>query len=282
MSLGLELEIPKFNILQSYKGPLDEMKNTENCVFTFSPYKRLTGEYKDELTRVYRIDSSDAKYFGANRNGEIEQSEIMSWLNGSIGIVDWICNERKTNNPSTQSNLNYCPQISNGSNFHNNGLKFDGNNDYMSVDDYLEIQLQNNPLSYYCNYYNNSSYSGYLFIKSETDNAFTIQYCLQTITTSCRVFVNGDMGRIITTSDHNQIGSNKTMVCWQGIGANEFKIKSSVNTGQNIVNGTLTNKPNFNIGGYSTSNFADANIKSLLIFKSDEYSNYNNFANAEI
>jgi hypothetical protein len=258
---------------KTYSGILDTLGNVDNCVMGFSLY-RLTSQYEGYCLRVVRASDSQTLDIGFV-DGYIDIDSLETFCAGTDGYVDIWYNQSQSSSITNalQTTPGYRPKIVNSGSFLINGLKFDGSDDIMNVVSYPAIDITNSPLTTYLNYYNNNAHSGFYFAKYIGSSAFNIQYCLQSITSSCRIFMNGSFGRVITTAGHNVTGLNKTMTAWQGTGTNEFKIKSLTGLGQNTINGTLTSYNTFNIGGWST-NFADANIKTLLIFNSDEYSKY--------
>lgn len=286
--LGLGNGLQRFNVIPSYKGALDILGNVDNCVFTFSPYKRLTGAYKDELVRVNSVIGMDTRYFGADRNGNIESTEIMNWLDGDIGVVDWVCNERKTSNPSENSNLTYCPEISDGS-FHTDGLKFDGIDDFLKTDDYSEVQIIEPELSIYMTANHLYTTPSYIYSYS-----FSKNYDSTNVTYAILKYYDGssqyrDLFKISTNSLTVDANANNNLIAnWQTKTTNGRKTLNNTNNNADTLNATATNYQYLYIGarslnasGDSTANFY-GNIKTILMFNNNQYSNYNNFVNAGI
>lgn len=281
MRLGLGLGIPKrVNIINSYTGPLDELGVTENCVFTFSPLKRLTTAYKDELIRVNAVAGMTSKYFGPDRSGNIDENEVMSWLDGDIGVIDWTCNERKASNPSTQSNLSNCPQISDGTNFQENGLKFNQSaNKYLTVTDYTEIQLTTAPFSIYANFYPTAADWGILCNKHAAGNINITQFRISTAAGNRLIYQY--LGNNYTNSSLSVVNAvNKYMCNYLGSGTNEVITTNNSDTDYNTNGATISNRDTFVIGSASFAFIG--NIKTIVLFNSNEFSNYSNIINSEL
>lgn len=259
---------------------LDSLGVVDTCVLGFSLYQ-LTNRYKGNCIKVRRASDNDELDIGF-KDGFIDIDLLELFCNGTDGYVKIWYNQGQSSGvqDAIQTTNGSQPQIVSSGSFFSDGLKFDAIDDYMSVIVYTAIDITTHPLSYYMNYCNNNYHNGFYFAKYFSGgSSFNIQYCLQSITTTARIFVNGSMGRVITTASHNGEGCDKILVSWGGTGTNEFKFKTGGDLSENTVNGTLSSYNTFTIGNWNSGNFIDANIKSLLIFNSDEYSNYSELAN---
>lgn len=134
----------KFFFSRNYIGPLDELENASNCVLGIAPYKRLTYLYDDYLVLVVRVDDLEERYSYADKNGNIKDSELLTWLGASEGVVKKVSNQLNFSNPAYQNTLANMPAITVSNVFQSDGLYFDGSNDFFEVDDDgLSLSLQN-------------------------------------------------------------------------------------------------------------------------------------------
>jgi hypothetical protein len=162
---------PKARVKAKIPGVLTALGITVSQMgYAFSPYKKLFTGLNHYSVRVVNATTLESKYFGFTGTGSIDSTAIMTWLGGAAGVVDWVNNEVNPDYPATQADIAKCPQISDGSNYHSDGLKFDG------VSNVLDI-------SYYSGLANDNFTQGIIF-KSTFNNNWNILFDVGTGTPS--------------------------------------------------------------------------------------------------
>jgi len=283
MSLGSGLGIHKINIINSYRGILDELGIYDSFVLGIAD-KKLTGKFKDEWAELKRLDDGEEKWFGFDKDGNIPWSEITTWRGSSDVLVKQKNNQGKNalSYPAYQSVSSFMPKIvSSGTN--QDGMLFDASNDYMIIDKYSGIDIKTPPFSSYitcptCKYGHIFSVNGIAF--------FDNQYMFRLEASGNAVyFYIGEQTRILNsvlTFNQHSIWS------WEGYGANQLTVKNSNGEVDGIQDAPLVSKANVRIGcriggGTGTpENHFNRRIKTILIFNSNQKSNYNNFVNGGI
>lgn len=273
--MGLKLDgLNEINL--EYNGILDDLGIANNLKLAFSN-TRLTQNYDDFAYLLYRQADSAEKYFYFKNDGSIDSDSILSWLGNGIGKVKYQGNQGNVNYPAYQNDPDKMPIIANGGVFNSAGNLFDGTNDFLQVDDYSDIQITSQPFSFYCNF-NKIGSSGVIFAKELNVSSIQIE-----------LYVNGGNGNIFATMEgsyrHSVIpfsaGVNKTIYEWAN---NDVTFQDNAQIGTGTYSGALTNRDYFRIGcGYEDTTedyFHNMNLKTLMIFNSGEYDNYDNFVNA--
>lgn len=256
--------------INTFQGVLD---GNTNCVYTFCPFTRLKSSYTDELIQVQDTTTDETRYFGYDVDGNLETSEILSWLNGNDGAVIWVANQVKTANPTYQSTVGYAPKIAISGAIQTDGLKFDGTDDFMKADDYSEIQITSRPMSIYFDY-TRGSLNSYILSKN-LDSAGNMQYGIYDANDgNFQFFLEGE-NRVITAYS----STNKVMCLYHS----EFDYpnivtSSNANIATSTFTSSLTNRSQFRIGcrdntGDTNSHFNNGYIKTVLIFN-NAYRNY--------
>jgi len=274
MPLGLGLNINKDDSLSQVNGVLTDL-NINSCVMSFSPLKKLNTSYDGYLVRVYKVDTLEYKYFGYNSSGDIDKSQIMSWLGSSVGVVTWTINESNPDKSFYQNNVLLAPIIYNGAEFQDDGLLF-GTNKYMILDDYSQLQLINPEISIYTSFTRASEHIGFVFSRN-LDDSNNIQFGSLNFNAASHAWWNGNS----VISESNQ-ETNHDLATWQNKLSSGFKFNSNGNESVTTFNVELTNVGFTQIGARKTaagySSYFDGNIKTALLCNSDIYDKYDDLA----
>jgi hypothetical protein len=262
-----------------YKGILDTLNIVNNCKYDFLPYKRLTNTYEGNKLYIKRTTDSATDYIHTSdydSNGNINSSEIAAWANGGDVLLHDCYSETASGEKAYQADVNKAPKIVVSGVWQENGVKFDGSNDYMLVDDYSDIQIINPPLTIYINYKVLILHIGYVLTKN-LSTVSDIQFSNLSNNANMQFLMNGF--NIYTSTNQNINSQNKHIVNWQGKGTNQVKSNIGYASDSATANITLTNRQFFVIGNRAGGSvYFNGHIKSILIFNSNEYSNYNQLA----
>lgn len=274
--LGLGLGTSKNLANESYSGILDDLGIVSDCKLGFADIL-LTKTYTGIAYRLYRQSDAAEQDFYFKNDGTLDTASMIAWCAGSNGLVKRRGNQGSEANFAYQNDPTMMPILISGGTVNVDGNLFDGINDYSIVDDYAAIQIISQPLSYYVNY-KNIGFNGDIFAKNE-NNASAQQYGLKINGTP---LVYSIMEGGIRHSNVAYInGINKAILDWS---SGTVTLKNNANTGSGAYAGSLTNRLNFRIGARhepgGAGSYFNGNIKSLLIFNSSQYSNYDNFVNA--
>jgi hypothetical protein len=264
-----------------FEGSLDKIGNVSSCVLAYAPYKRLTKNYNDYLVLVVRVDDLEEKYFYADSNGDIDSTSVDGWLGSSSGAVKKVANQVKVSNEAYQNTLTNMPLISSSGTFESKGLLYDNTNDYLIVDDYSEIDIQDPLLSLYVNYEKINSHTGMVFSKNYLNFTAT-QYGLYTASDGRLKFMLNGGPRVLV---NDGLGGEeiKAIATWRGTGTDEVILVVNDVEDDQLYASSLTSRQNNTIGadqdggGGGYLDFFNGNIKTVLIFSSDEYGNYSKF-----
>ena len=134
-----------------FKGIFDSLGIADNAKFIFSPYKRLTKNYKGNLVKVKRTSDSAESWFGYDSNGDLDTVSLLAWVGASDGLVMEVANQYNDSYNASQSDTDKMPKIVSGGVLESSGLLFDGIDDYLEITDYSDIQITSSPLSVYVN-----------------------------------------------------------------------------------------------------------------------------------
>lgn len=273
--------------IKSFKGILDKLNTANNAVFIFSPYKRLTKNFEGNLVKVQRTSDYTSKWFGYDGNGDLDTVSLLAWVGANDGLVEEVSNQANTSYNSIQTTLNYKPKIVVSGVLQANGVLFDGNNDYLNITKYNDVNIKNSPLSIYTNIKSNVlSQTSYIF-SINRDSSTTLQYSLLHTSSPALTFAYNTLQTLVPIAiDINPI---KSMVVWSSIATNDISNISDAGTVVGTLNTTLPEYNNMQIAcrsaaidGLTKSTFFNGNIKTIIIFNSDITLNYNDFVNAEI
>ncbi|MEN8907901.1 MAG: hypothetical protein ABF289_18270 [Clostridiales bacterium] len=279
--MGLGVNINK-QVGARYSGPLDELGNVDNCALGVAPYKRLTFLYDDYLVLVVRVDDLEERYFYADYNGNIVEADVLAWLGASEGVVKKAANQLQDSNEAYQNTLADMPAITISNVFQSNGLYYDGSNSWLRINDYAAIQITEPPYSAYSNAI---AYGVGEAIYSKCLNShINAQYFLAHYEHRIELWhknINFEINNAWT-----ELAINKIMTTWRDKNANGFLTHTLLNEYTHTLGVTLTNRPNVTIGARSNavdcssvSVWLDGNIKTVLLFSSNEYLKYNDFVN---
>lgn len=269
-----------YSSVQTYTGILDTLNNVSDCQYTFSPYKRLTGSYSGDMIDIKRTSDNATDTITTSdydSSGDINSSEIQTWSQGGDVLVTRVYSEVNSSSAYQTTDDANKPKIVEGGSFLSDGLKFDGTNDCLEIIDYAEIQITEPPLTTYTNN-TVSNQITYVFCKNnDTFTNITFAYLVSNAG-------GGSLRQIIDSNTITEIsssGTTKSICTWRDKNASGAlqKVDSTEDTGTQAD--SLTNYPNINIGCRSDAvdnstkaGFYLGNIKTILIFNSDEYANY--------
>lgn len=256
-----------------YEGILDTLDIVGNCVLGFA-LKRLTGNYEGYCMKVQRTSDYAEQDFGFDENGDLDSSAIESFCGAGDGLVTTWYNQLSIGNDAYQTSASYKPKIVQSGSFLNDGLNFDGTNDYFTIDNYNEINSSTYPFTWYCTFKSIDTTTRYIFCK------FGIQYSFRQ-TSKISIILDGSAKASVS----NDIGNiNNVISNWNGYNSNEVSIKNDTDEDDGIMSTQLTKLDReIYIGSYyQTSNNFLGNIKTFLIFNSNEYDNYSNFVDGGI
>ena len=254
-----------------FYGILDNLHITDNAKFIFSPYKRLTRKFKDELVKVQRSSDFSSKWFGYDNNGDLETNSLLKWVGaGNDGLVEEVANQANTIYNATQSNVSSKPKIVNSGDFQDDGLYFDGTDDNMSCVEYNEINILNPPITIYTDSYLLNTSNPFAIIKgTDTSN---VQYGM---------YFNYLLGSYIVISNnypkvHDTIVNTRYKRLYAHDGVKVYGYMNRLYGEASRINSSYAEKTGFYIGGV-TSYLQKGNLKTIIIFNTNEINqaNYN-------
>ena len=283
MIFSNRLNISIYNNFFQKSYPLDLLDIKNNCVLGISPYKRLTREYDDWLVYVVRVNDLEESYFYHDESGNINSSEINTWLAGSNGVVKKIANPLKYSNPAYQNTLSDMPRIVNSGTFDSDGPYYDGVDDNLKIDDYTELgEITEPPYSLYVDVVGGSGVDSIFTITLDShDNS---QIYLAHWAHRLSWWHNGID---LTNSNVFVVGAtNKILGTWANKAGNGLKVRTSISEYVRTLDTTLPDRPNINLGarsdsvdGLTVTSFFTGNIKTALLFNTDEYDKYDDLVN---
>jgi hypothetical protein len=260
------------------KYVLDDIPG-HGCVMGFSLYL-LTNKYKGYCLEVQRQSDSATLNVGFNyalRNPYVDISAIEAFCTGTTGKVKTWYNEFGGNN-ATQNAFNNMPIICTNGVFESNGIKFVASSfTNLIVLNYAALNITAQPISYYANYNNITSHTGYIFSKNDTTSDRSVS--LVGIAGNMTAYINNSTV-INSVAIQNATGINKVLFKWN-IGINNSKINSNGNEATATYNTTpITNTAtNVCIGArFNTyplvSTHLNAYLNTVLLFNTDRYNDY--------
>jgi hypothetical protein len=275
--LGLGLGVHKSICLNSFEGELDKLGIADNAKFIFSPYKRLVKSFKGNLVKVQRTSDYELKWFGYLSNGNLDVASLLSWVGNSDGLVAEVSNQANVDYPIQQLTISKRPKIVINGVFIENGISFDGVDDFFNVTKYNDVNFINPPFSIFMKTYNINNNLGYYFTINNDSGTFA-QYGILNSASEILFKMNS-----INLSNTYQLNTEENiMVGWSGLGLNQRYNKTNLSLTSDQIS-TLSEYNFFNIGCRSAnatntlqSVYFNQKIKSIIIFNSDEYGNYNN------
>lgn len=266
-------------IRKSFSGVLDDLGLTDYLVFSYSPTKRLTSSFTDELVQIKKMaDSYNYEWFGYDSLGNLEVNEVQSFLGSEDGGVRTSNNQANISYPAYQYTNGNTPLLFSSGVLNNLGAAMDGSGDHFKVDNYSAIDFDSPELSVYIDFYiEESENTNYIFSKGESP---TWQYRLFRIIYGEGLAYRSTLSTTYLSLPDYQAGHNKIVMTWAN--DNTTNIKSSYSskegsrsaslpTGYPICIGGRFDDPGFTTTAYTLC----GKIKYLLIFNKDIYSYYN-------
>lgn len=272
----------KFRLgFEDFISSLDELGISDNAVFVFSPYKKLISSYNGYAVEVRR--SSDDAYmnFGFDKWGNLEKTKLLNWIgSGNNGYVRTVYNQAKPSNNISQATANGQPMIVDSGVFLEDGLDFDGSFDFMGCAKYDEMSITDHPLTMFAQFKVAAANTGYL-LGINTDSSNT-QYSMYT--TTVPQVINWKLSpSVVVNSDYSPGVIENVMGVYKDGGTNAQISKSNSDEDTGNYSSILTEYNFVNIGCRSTNStntshsaYLDGNIKTIIIFNSNEYDNYSN------
>jgi hypothetical protein len=274
---GLSLDSYKYS--GEFNGLLDELGIAENAVFIFSPYKRIVKSYTGNAVQIRRTSDYTYRDFGFDHNGDLKINEMLAWVGtGNDGLARIVYNQANPNYNAEQLTTSNEPKIISNGVFLSDGLLFDDSNDYMEVSNYSEMEIATQPLSIYSTQKVTAGTFGVVFSKS--DNAFNVCFgnYVNTNTSVGMYLNNGFYGPISITQQDNvmNVYANNEVINKSGTDYKTTGYSSDVNSCDRIIVAGRV------YSGGPVSNLFGGNIKTIIIFNSNEYNNYENLVTGGI
>jgi len=276
--LGLGLELPKMIDGSSSLGIIDRLGGivASGFVLGFS-YHLLTRDYKGYCLRVRRASDDDVLDIGFV-NGYIDYVAIATFCAGTNGFVAIRYNQYSAGNDAVQVVLASQPKIYDSvTGFIDDGIELDGTDDYLTVVDYVAMQITSPVLNIYMNRKSIDADTRYIFAKNEFTT--TVTYALiQTVT---RYALKVDTTLIY--SDVYAFTTNKILAAWNGTGVNESLVEVDGSIIRSTLNPSPSNLTKIVIGarngpGDVPTSFANGNIKTIIVFNTNRENDYTKIA----
>jgi hypothetical protein len=260
----------------------------DSCVLSFS-YYRPTKHFEGNCVEVIRESDYTTKWFSysADDYSYIDYIGIALFCSGTTGKAKTLVNGSVLVGVQNaiQSDYAKMPIVYESGAFLSDGFKFDINySSYMNIEKYSAVNIINPPLSSFLNTKsNNLANTGWVF-SINRDSGITLQYGLLHRSVPEISFVYGAseiaISRTIPISTYANV-----LLAWQDKNANGIKMIDSTGNSAQTLNVTFTVYDNMQLGSRSTAiygttktSFYDGNIKSLIIFNSNQYANYTQLA----
>ena len=173
-----------------------------------------------------------------------------------------------------------CPFVVISGVFQTNGLKFDGSNDTLTVDEYSAINITSRPFTLYSNNIP-TGYNSMVFAKCSGTGYSSCQYA-QMYTDSFWFFAGSNSSNILSIGA-NKDSLNQSIMVYR---ANDDVYAKNTNKSEvhTTASRTITQESGFHIAdlnGSSSLKF-EGYIKSILVFNTDVYSQYDSLVAANI
>ena len=263
---------------EDFEGALDKLGIQDNAQFIFSPYKKLISSYDGFAIEVRRSSDDATMNFGFDNWGNLEVNKLLDWVgSGNNGYIKTIYNQAKPSNNIYQNITTGQPIIVDTGVFQEDGISFDGLNDCMTCDKYDEVNITDHPLTVFCQMKKPAASTAILVgINTDTSNA---QFSV--FTTTVPQAINFKLNS--TSVQTNYItGSIENVMCvYKDGGTNAQIAKANTDEDTGNYSSILTEYSFLNVGCRSTAVdnstkafFHNGNIKTIIIFNSNEYDNY--------
>ena len=244
----------------------------DSCVAFFSLY-RSTKYFKGQCVEVMRGSDYATAWFGYKGSlGYIDYIAIALFCAGTTGKVrEWVNGSVLAGvQNAIQPNYAKMPIIYESGAFNVDGLRFvSANSVKLAITDYAAVKIATSPYSIYQNFYTPSAHVGFIFVRNgrydtRIDN---LSYISRVKTT------------ILSSFAPSYPSTIKSVNNWQGTEANQ--VKSNVNG--TIITSTCsevveTDSVDFTVGARAVSYYFTGNIKSIIIWNSNQYDNYTQLA----
>lgn len=262
---------------EAFEGSLDALGIQDNAVFIFSPYKKLISDYSGYAVQVRRSSDDALRNFGFDKWGDIESTEILTWVgSGNDGFVRIVYNQVNSNYAYQTTDAEQ-PKIVAAGVFQTAGLKFDGSDDYMTVDKYTDVNITDHPLTIFSQLIKpDASTTIIVGINTDGSNA-QFSFYTTTVPQSFNFKLNSTAIQQAYTT-----GTQENVMCvYKDGNTNAQMLKANSGTTTDDYSSTLTQYNFLNIGARSTNGtntahsfFFNGNLKTIIVFNSNEYENY--------
>lgn len=253
----------------------------DSCVAFFS-YYRSSRHFKGQCVEIMRGSDYATAWFGYKGSlGYIDYIAIALFCSGTTGKVKtWVNGSVLAGNNAVQNNYANMPIIYESGTFNADGLKFViASSNYMSIVDYAGIQIIEPPLTIYANAKISSSHVGYYLYKG-LDSTINSTYGIY----NSNLANPQEIGIILKDFENYANQESDTIIeAWTSKAANGLKIKSSTTETLLTYGINTTNYNNVYLGcradaALTRSRYLNGNIKSIIIFNSNQYDNYTQLA----
>jgi len=239
------------------------------CVMALSLYK-VNENYTGPALRLRRSVDSDEMEIPYSGN-YINVSLAEAFCGNSNGYVSVFYNQISGGENATQVNITTQPLLVSSGTLNSTGLYFNGTSSCMSVTSYSAINITNRPLTIYSSA---KAFTGATngFVYAYNNSAYTnTKYALRI----SDVYVYGYLGNS-SRIQGSLVTGERQLYIWKSDGTIKLKSDAGILTGTYTT--TLTSQDYFHIGTWldpTPKNFFKGNLKSLMIFNTDEEANYN-------
>lgn len=265
-----------------FQGVLDSLGISENAVYVFSPFKNILSGYTGNAVKVQRTSDNESEWFRYKSNGDLDTASILKFCGSSDGLIEEVVNLFNTSYNAKQTTVAYKPKIVESGVLNTNGIHFDGSDDFMNIEKYSDINILDHPLSIFAQGITSIASTGY-YIVLNTDGSDST-YGLYT-TTSPQV-INFKLNTSYITVPYTANVQENIMCAYEDGGTDAQKLVSNSDSSDTDFSSTLNEHSFLNIGCRSTavdnsthSYFFNGYMKTIIIFKTSEYSKYNNLVN---
>lgn len=281
--LGMGLGLNNYRYAGGFNGLLDELGIAENAVFIFSPYKRLVKNYTGMAVQVRRTSDYTYRDFGFDNNGDLKVQEMLDWVGaGNDGLIRIVYNQANSNYNISQESTANEPKIIESGVFLEDGLKFDGINDVMFGDNYTASSIEDEPITIYTNSKTNEAVTGYVYCNNLNASS-NASYSHLNNSNFATFYWNGTI--VVPSVSQPTIDTRKVLQVWNDKLSNGFSvIYNSVHNDLTFSSSiTYLENAKHHIGARgSFSLYFKGNIKTVVVFDSNEYDNYSNLVNGGI
>lgn len=264
----------------AYSGIVDDLGGVAATGFVLGySDKRTTVDHTGNCIKVRRASDNATQDIGFDASGDIDSAAVSTFCGSSDGFVDTIYQQYGSGNDAVQTTLASQPKIYDGATttFYSDGMDFDGSDDYMVITPYAAIDFNDPTQSVYINF---KGTAGYIYCKN-TDASTNVQYGVYVLSTLLYTYYEGSN---LYSYAHNSAIQNKLLYNWQDKNADGLKVNLTGTESTKTVNTSLTSRTYFTIGARKSPTgylvYYNGTLKTLLIFNTNQYSNYTDIAAA--